>query len=604
VVQFLPFNRIAYHAGESWWEMQKHVNNFSIGIELDNIGRIKQGHNIAGELLAHWRRPEIPGPWETFTPVQIDVASKIVKALAKKYGIALNEGDHGIRDILGHDEVNILNREDPGPAFTPTMEKWRQELFNGRTKAHYRPFYLTRAADLLLYTGAKLPNETTRLHDPGILPAGSEVTVARYDPTKVWTKISVKQSKQHALRNRVGWVSTGALDPILPKGIKVGRQMDNHKKGTPAGNKNSPAKPIVIRQCKIKKDQLFYEINGGEPTPGVHLPPGTEVRLQQDDGKWMLVVVMDVIEREGHGKEVGLQGWVKKDSLSETKPVIRAKAIPAALRSSVPLWQHKDDEQLSRLSPQLLKRLRWKVETRPGKPVPAVFPFEKSAAARVDLTKEWQFFIRVINYKMPVNKVSDLFGNTLAFCNFTGFKDPAHPRADFLRRENLSAPLRLPQFDKPRTCALSVMTGQVKGEFLIVEFMNGSQPPPLKPGGKHPQSIEEIDTEIKARGWLKNYQFTPRTHRHLFFAANRTARGGKKISPLDPAYGREYPEPKRPGEMRGAVYDWIGDGKAYAWLPHVAPAGLKILYPLAFLTPVPPDAPIPPPYKGMDDDVD
>jgi hypothetical protein len=260
----------------------------------------------------------------------------------------------------------------------------------------------------------------------------------------------------------------------------------------------------------------------------------------------------------------------------------------------VPLWQHKDDEQLSKLAPPLLKM----VPQRPANPVPAVFPLERSAAARVNLTREWQFFIRAINYKMPVEKVSAIFGNLLAFCNLTGLGDPKHPRADFLQGENVESPL--PQFDKVRTCALSVMTGVVDVDHLIIQMMNGSQPPSLKPGCVLPERIENVTPDI--------YEFTPQTHRHLFFAVNTTKRGGKIISPFPQAYGPDYPPPlpgAMPGTMHGAVYEeWTGDGKAYTWLPLVAPAGIKIRYPLFFLTRVPPGAPIPIPYKGLDDGAD
>jgi hypothetical protein len=284
--------------------------------------------------------------------------------------------------------------------------------------------------------------------------------------------------------------------------------------------------------------------------PGSPFQAGTRVRKQEERGKWTLVVVRDIINGE-----TGFEGWVNSGLLSK-KPIPKSTRSISGVPPGLPLWQHMDDHELGKDRPH------------PGDP--AVFLFEESEAARVDLTKEWQFFIRAINYKMPPDKVSAIFGNLKAFCNHTGLGDAAHPRADFIQGENLNSPL--PQLDKVRTCALSVMTGVVEGEHLVVEMMNGSQPPPLKPGRVQPQRIEEIDPDA--------YLFTPWSNRYLFFAANRSVRGGRETKPF----------------AHGAIYDYTLDGRPYTWLPHVKPAGLKVRYPLSRLHRLPPNSEIPSPY--------
>src|SRR4030095_12501663 len=40
VAQFAPFNIVAFHAGESQWKGLSGLNNFSIGIELVNGGKL------------------------------------------------------------------------------------------------------------------------------------------------------------------------------------------------------------------------------------------------------------------------------------------------------------------------------------------------------------------------------------------------------------------------------------------------------------------------------------------------------------------------------------------------------------------------------------
>ena len=301
VVQFVPFNRIAHHAGYSWWEAEEGINQFSIGIELDNAGRLKRGKDGTGRegwmgqkmiipndrlrMDAHWKRPANQFAWETFSDVQLEVAKKIVKALKEKYDI---------QEILGHDDVNVLNREDPGPLFP--MKVWREELF-GRKEPEIKPFYLTRETNLLIKFDVKSPNESTSLHVGGPLPAGSEVVILDNNLAGFWSKISVKSSTAKALKDKTGWVQTNSLEAISGKAKKT--------------NAGQPQK------FTIKNNQPFYQLNGGEPTPRIRLEEGTRVRRQKVDSKWTLVIVMDKIIQG----ETGFQGWVKTDLLSEKMAV-------------------------------------------------------------------------------------------------------------------------------------------------------------------------------------------------------------------------------------------------------------------------------------------
>lgn len=40
IFQLVPFNKVAWHAGVSSWEGRTSLNMYSIGIELDNNGRL------------------------------------------------------------------------------------------------------------------------------------------------------------------------------------------------------------------------------------------------------------------------------------------------------------------------------------------------------------------------------------------------------------------------------------------------------------------------------------------------------------------------------------------------------------------------------------
>ena len=79
VVQFVPFNLSAHHAGWSWWEMDKHINRTSIGIELDNAGKLTErkvdgrvewmsGQNVPipedrVDFRSHWKNTNIKPAW-------------------------------------------------------------------------------------------------------------------------------------------------------------------------------------------------------------------------------------------------------------------------------------------------------------------------------------------------------------------------------------------------------------------------------------------------------------------------------------------------------------------------------------------------------------
>lgn len=188
----------------------------------------------------------------------------------------------------------------------------------------------------------------------------------------------------------------------------------------------------------------------------------------------------------------------------------------------------------------------------------------------VEITPAWQFFIRAINHIMEVRHVAAILGFFRAFANGTGFGDPTDPRANWLLRESLTSPN--PQFDKTRTCARSVMTGVVRGESLLVDMLDGRNPPPLKPGRRHPVRVEDAN--------IDDYLYTPYTHPHYFFVANNVKPDGSTV----------------PFSDDGGVYDWIGDGRPVTFLPHVSPG--PVLYPLSRLVRLPDAAPQPSPYQN------
>jgi len=129
VAQLVPFDLRAWHAGTSAWKGYTGINNYSIGIELDNAGMMKRSGSQwvstfgrvypDAEVLAapHKSVPNVIYGWHNYTEAQLKSAAEVVAALVKAYGI---------QEIIGHDDVATGRKWDPGPAFP--MEKFRQDV--------------------------------------------------------------------------------------------------------------------------------------------------------------------------------------------------------------------------------------------------------------------------------------------------------------------------------------------------------------------------------------------------------------------------------------------------------------------------------------------
>ncbi|TKJ40365.1 N-acetylmuramoyl-L-alanine amidase [candidate division LCP-89 bacterium B3_LCP] len=119
VTQLVPFDTIAWHAGPSRHGDREGLNKYSIGIELDNAGKLtKHGNQYRSwfekvydekEVVeAVHRNKTIPEYWHAYSEEQITIAIDICFLLMERYGITT---------ILGHEEISPGRKWDPGPAF-------------------------------------------------------------------------------------------------------------------------------------------------------------------------------------------------------------------------------------------------------------------------------------------------------------------------------------------------------------------------------------------------------------------------------------------------------------------------------------------------------
>jgi N-acetylmuramoyl-L-alanine amidase len=128
VTQLVPFNKRSFHAGVSRWSNLLGMNNHSIGIELDNPGKLHRegnkwvswfGATYANNLVleATHKHQDSSAGWHVYTAAQLEACSRISQLLVSQYGLV---------DILGHEDISPLRKEDPGPAFP--MESFKSRV--------------------------------------------------------------------------------------------------------------------------------------------------------------------------------------------------------------------------------------------------------------------------------------------------------------------------------------------------------------------------------------------------------------------------------------------------------------------------------------------
>jgi len=120
IVQMVPFNKKAWHAGASSWGNLDGINRYSIGIELVNAGKLRRRSdgkwvNWAGRAVpdeevteAVHRAESAPAGWHEYTEVQIESAINV--------SLLLNSAYH-FTDVLGHEDISPGRKVDPGPLF-------------------------------------------------------------------------------------------------------------------------------------------------------------------------------------------------------------------------------------------------------------------------------------------------------------------------------------------------------------------------------------------------------------------------------------------------------------------------------------------------------
>jgi N-acetylmuramoyl-L-alanine amidase len=125
IIQCVPCNQAAYHAGQSRWKDPKTgkvytgLNSCSIGIEIANCGDLQRerfpstmGPPLAGTPIPRLRAAHKNGggirEWEVYPEAQLLAVEELSRALVARYNLD---------DLVGHDDIAPTRKADPGPAF-------------------------------------------------------------------------------------------------------------------------------------------------------------------------------------------------------------------------------------------------------------------------------------------------------------------------------------------------------------------------------------------------------------------------------------------------------------------------------------------------------
>ncbi len=101
LLQAMPDNSRAWHAGVSAWQLDKNLNALSLGIEHVNLGfTAREG----------CEKIELPKKYYPFDEEQICSSGILSKNIVKQYNILPQH-------VLGHEDITPGRKSDPGPLF-------------------------------------------------------------------------------------------------------------------------------------------------------------------------------------------------------------------------------------------------------------------------------------------------------------------------------------------------------------------------------------------------------------------------------------------------------------------------------------------------------
>ncbi|WHP32934.1 N-acetylmuramoyl-L-alanine amidase [Trabulsiella odontotermitis] len=169
--QLVPEDKLAWHAGISFWRGATRINDTSIGIELENRG---------------WQKSAGIKHFTPFAPEQISALIPLAKDIIARYDIAP-------QNVVAHADVAPQRKDDPGPLF-PWQQLAQQGIgawpeparvafyLNGRSP--YEPVEVASLLDLLSRYGYEVTPDMTDAQQKRVIMAFQmHFRPARWDGT-------------------------------------------------------------------------------------------------------------------------------------------------------------------------------------------------------------------------------------------------------------------------------------------------------------------------------------------------------------------------------------------------------------------------------------
>lgn len=203
IIQLAPFNVVTWHAGISHWAGLTGMNNYSIGIEMDNAGVLKNlGDRYESGFGKVYPRTEVvvarhkhgstEQAWHAYTEAQISRAFELAELLFAHYEL---------KEVLGHEDIARGRKSDPGPAFPLASLASRVA---GRMEDDF-PRYTVATAALNIRSG---PDASAATVAPA-LKRGTEV--ALLEAGERWSRVEVVGKGDIE-----GWVFNAYLQAVPP----------------------------------------------------------------------------------------------------------------------------------------------------------------------------------------------------------------------------------------------------------------------------------------------------------------------------------------------------------------------------------------------------
>lgn len=159
-------------------------------------------------------------------------------------------------------------------------------------------------------------------------------------------------------------------------------------------------------------------------------------------------------------------------------PVVQPPVKPPGPPIQPPVVIGKAQEYQVATDPEVWRKLFGKkkfVSWRSKKPVPMINHFMDDTST--DLTEAWQRLIMAMNPGMTGAGFASLLKHDRAVSNHgAGLGNDNDPRADFINRKNLGAPL--PRIGKQYVFGGATLRGKLSNGILTVETLDGSKKPP------------------------------------------------------------------------------------------------------------------------------